>query len=65
MADNQDSSEPDTGATVELATGDTSSLLPAGLEDFRHQLPGLEPERRVTDWGRSERVETVVDRTAL
>jgi 1-acyl-sn-glycerol-3-phosphate acyltransferase len=62
MADNQES-EPDTGATVELAPGDTSSLLPAGLEDFRNQLPGLEPERRVTDWGRSERVETVVDRT--
>ena len=33
------------------------------LEDLRRHLPGLEPERRLTDWGRSERVERVVDRT--
>jgi 1-acyl-sn-glycerol-3-phosphate acyltransferase len=26
-------------------------------------LPGLEPERRITDWGRSERVENAVDAT--
>jgi 1-acyl-sn-glycerol-3-phosphate acyltransferase len=26
-------------------------------------LPGLEPERTITDWGRSERLERVVDRT--
>lgn len=31
--------------------------------DLRDHLPGLEPERRVTDWGRSERLETLVDRT--
>lgn len=36
--------------------------LPATVDDLRDQLPGLEPERRVTDWGRSERVEAVVDR---
>jgi 1-acyl-sn-glycerol-3-phosphate acyltransferase len=36
--------------------------LPATREDLRDHLPGLEPERRVTDWGRSERVEAVVDR---
>ena len=36
--------------------------LPAPREDLRRHLPGLEPERRVTDWGRSERVEAVVDR---
>ncbi len=33
------------------------------LEDLREQLPGLEPDRQVTDWGRSERLETAVDRT--
>jgi 1-acyl-sn-glycerol-3-phosphate acyltransferase len=33
------------------------------LEDLRRHLPGLEPERRLTDWGRSERVERLVDRT--
>lgn len=31
--------------------------------DLRDHLPGLEPERRVTDWGRSERFEALVDRT--
>ncbi len=36
--------------------------LPAVREDLRDQLPGLEPERTITDWGRSERVEAVVDR---
>lgn len=48
----------DDAATVELR----SSLLPAPRDDLREQLPGLEPERSVTDWGRSERVEGVVDR---
>jgi 1-acyl-sn-glycerol-3-phosphate acyltransferase len=37
--------------------------LPATREQLRDQLPGLEPDRRVTDWGRSERLEAVVDRT--
>jgi 1-acyl-sn-glycerol-3-phosphate acyltransferase len=44
--------------TVELR----SANLPAPREDLRDQLPGLEPERTVTDWGRSERVEGMVDR---
>jgi 1-acyl-sn-glycerol-3-phosphate acyltransferase len=29
----------------------------------RAHLPAIEPEREVTDWGRSERVEALVDRT--
>jgi 1-acyl-sn-glycerol-3-phosphate acyltransferase len=37
--------------------------VPAPAPDLRDLLPGLEPERRVTDWGRSERIEGVVDRT--
>jgi 1-acyl-sn-glycerol-3-phosphate acyltransferase len=32
-------------------------------EELRRHLPGLEPDRSVTDWGRSERIETLVDRT--
>ena len=32
-------------------------------DDLRQHLPGIEPERRVTDWGRSERVEGFFDRT--
>ncbi len=40
----------------------TSGLTSAELVR-REQLPGLEPERRITDWGRSERVEHLVDST--
>jgi len=37
--------------------------LPAARGDLREFLPGVEPERQVTDWGRSERVEGFLDRT--
>ena len=59
----------ETGATVELAriepddAGSTELADPADL--FRAQLPGLEPERDVTDWGRSERIATLADGTVL
>jgi 1-acyl-sn-glycerol-3-phosphate acyltransferase len=33
------------------------------VEDLRDHLPGVEPERRIADWGRSERAESLVDRT--
>jgi 1-acyl-sn-glycerol-3-phosphate acyltransferase len=41
--------------------------LPAAREDvdLRAHLPGLEPDRQVNDWGRSERIEGLVDRTAV
>src|SRR4051794_14125673 len=44
-----------------------SGRLPAarGDADLRAYLPGVEPERRVNDWGRSERIEGLVDRTAV
>ena len=32
-------------------------------DDLRRHLPGVEPERRLTDWGRSERVEGLFDDT--
>jgi 1-acyl-sn-glycerol-3-phosphate acyltransferase len=39
-------------------------LLPAPSEsDARDLLPAIEPDRQVTDWGRSERVEDFFDRT--
>ncbi len=38
---------------------------PAVRADLRSQLPAVETERHVTDWGRSERVEAVVDRLAV
>src|SRR5215212_4928398 len=34
-------------------------------EAMRDLLPAIEPERRLNDWGRSERVEGVVDRTLV
>jgi 1-acyl-sn-glycerol-3-phosphate acyltransferase len=38
------------------------SLVPS--DDLKRHLPGVEPERQLTDWGRSERVEGFLDRTA-
>jgi 1-acyl-sn-glycerol-3-phosphate acyltransferase len=40
------------------------SLLPAVRDDdLRDHLPGVEPERQLNDWGRSERVEGLLDDT--
>ncbi len=39
--------------------------LPATRSDLRDLLPGIEPERQVDDWGRSERVEGFFDRTLV
>jgi 1-acyl-sn-glycerol-3-phosphate acyltransferase len=42
----------------------TAALPPARpSEDLRDHLPAIEPERTVTDWGRSERLERLVDAT--
>ncbi|MDP9293270.1 MAG: hypothetical protein M3O90_02420 [Actinomycetota bacterium] len=37
--------------------------LPEPAADLRDHLPAIEPDRQVTDWGRSERVEGLLDRT--
>ena len=60
---NGESTDPDGSATVELSLGESTRHLPANPSDLVEQLPGLEPDRHVTDWGRSERVEGIVDRT--
>jgi 1-acyl-sn-glycerol-3-phosphate acyltransferase len=42
--------------------------LPAKREDsddLRRYLPGVEPERRLNDWGRSERIEGLMDKTLV
>jgi 1-acyl-sn-glycerol-3-phosphate acyltransferase len=48
-------------------TVESSPGLPAAPRrdagDLRDYLPGVEPDRRVTDWGRSERVEGALDAT--
>jgi 1-acyl-sn-glycerol-3-phosphate acyltransferase len=57
------SHDPETGVTVELSLEQLRAHLPANPDDLRDALPGLEAERQVTDWGRSERVEGLVNRT--
>jgi 1-acyl-sn-glycerol-3-phosphate acyltransferase len=42
-----------------------SDALPVPAPDLRGFLPGIEPERRLTDWGRSERIEGLFDRTLI
>ena len=45
-----------------------TSLAPAERgeqTDLRPYLPGVEPERTITDWGRSERIEGLIDRTVV
>jgi 1-acyl-sn-glycerol-3-phosphate acyltransferase len=37
--------------------------LEPAKDDMRALLPAIEPDRQVTDWGRSERVEGLLDRT--
>jgi 1-acyl-sn-glycerol-3-phosphate acyltransferase len=49
---------------------DDRTEQPGGLpaireEELREYLPGVEPDRQLTDWGRSERVEDLVDRTLI
>jgi 1-acyl-sn-glycerol-3-phosphate acyltransferase len=48
-----------------LTAGDALPALPAPPGDAgpRELLPAIEPDRQVTDWGRSERVEGLLDRT--
>jgi 1-acyl-sn-glycerol-3-phosphate acyltransferase len=42
---------------------EAGDALPVPAGDLRPHLPGVEPERRLNDWGRSERVEGALDRT--
>jgi 1-acyl-sn-glycerol-3-phosphate acyltransferase len=55
--------DADSGATVELTRIEPGVL--AGGADGQDGLPGLEAEREVTDWGRSERVAAVADATVM
>jgi 1-acyl-sn-glycerol-3-phosphate acyltransferase len=57
--------DPAAGVTVELSVAEieAAAQLPEVRTSAGEHLPGLEPERRVTDWGRSERLEGLVDRT--
>jgi 1-acyl-sn-glycerol-3-phosphate acyltransferase len=57
--------EPGEGA--ELGEVRAPSALPVRrpAEAMRELLPAIEPERRLNDWGRSERIEGFVDRTLV
>jgi 1-acyl-sn-glycerol-3-phosphate acyltransferase len=44
---------------------DEARLLPEAAERSPELLPAIEPERRLDDWGRSERVEGLFDRTVV
>jgi 1-acyl-sn-glycerol-3-phosphate acyltransferase len=51
--------------TLSLAErgSNAGSLVPA--ESLKEHLPGLEPDRRLDDWGRSERIEGFFDETLV
>ena len=40
-----------------------TALVPA--DELKRHLPGVEPDRRLNDWGRSERIEGLYDRTIV
>ncbi len=48
----------------EVPTPPDERHLPA-VPDMRELLPGIEPDRQVDDWGRSDRVADFVDRTLV
>jgi 1-acyl-sn-glycerol-3-phosphate acyltransferase len=60
-------------ATQGSELADVLSTEPAGVParrepapgDLREHLPGVEVERQVNDWGRSERLERLLDRTIV
>jgi 1-acyl-sn-glycerol-3-phosphate acyltransferase len=45
--------------------GTTAAGLPVRRGDLRDHLPAVETERQVDDWGRSERIEGLMDKTLI
>ena len=45
----------------------TQRALPPATrsDDLRDHLPAIEPDRTISDWGRSERLEGLVDQTLI
>jgi hypothetical protein len=56
-------SEPRPAAGGELATRPNGGATEPTDEELRALLPAVEPDRTLDDWGRSERVESLFDRT--
>src|SRR5215210_5344630 len=54
------------GREDSLVATESGAPLPAVRdEDLRRHLPGVEPDRQLNDWGRSERVERILDATLI
>ena len=54
-----------TRTTLSPREGEPSAAPLVPAEDLRRYLPGVESERRIDDWGRSERVEGIFDATVV
>jgi 1-acyl-sn-glycerol-3-phosphate acyltransferase len=53
---------PDARSRRDICPPSSRACETRTVADLRDHLPGLEPERQVTDWGRSERAESLADR---
>ena len=53
------------GEDIAVEEGGDGRSLPARRTDLRPYLPGVETDRQVNDWGRSERVEGFFDKTLV
>jgi 1-acyl-sn-glycerol-3-phosphate acyltransferase len=53
----------DPEAPADESTSDSPALLPTTREPGRELLSPIEPERTLNDWGRSERIEGLMDST--
>ncbi len=53
------------GPVEALASADDRPLPEPAGDRMRDLLPAIEPERTITDWGRSERIERVFDATLI
>ena len=51
---------PRTTLSIRERNAPSTALVPA--EELKEHLPGVEPERQLNDWGRSERIEGIYDR---
>src|ERR687889_1258099 len=51
---------PRTTLSMRERAAPSTALVPA--EELKEHLPGVEPERQLNDWGRSERIEGIYDR---
>ncbi len=64
-AGSRSSLAPAVASTAETRAPAPDRTPVVGEQDLRDFLPGVEPERQVSDWGRSERVEGLLDRTLV